>query len=175
MTTSLCSPPGHNRQQEEHSRQPKEPSQPQVDEHPPGLPAWALPVTPAKPGMATSRRQVGAGCCYMWEPSQSLPDLRSQLRGHRVQHGMSHLPSVRSHACLSHTVTSSSSPQMSVLRLSRDLRLTSCLGTCPGGLASGLQTEGHCQQKATPPRPKPLACVPLWELLSYWPQPPPTC
>ncbi|XP_027275066.1 zinc finger RNA-binding protein 2 isoform X2 [Cricetulus griseus] len=47
------------RQQEEHSRQPKEPSQPQVDEHPPGLPAWALPVTPAKPGMATSRRQSG--------------------------------------------------------------------------------------------------------------------
>ncbi|XP_021492527.1 zinc finger RNA-binding protein 2 [Meriones unguiculatus] len=45
------------RQQEEHSRQSEEPPEPQVEEHTPGLPAWALPADPARPGVAATRRQ----------------------------------------------------------------------------------------------------------------------
>lgn len=47
------------RQQEEHSRQPEETPQPQVEEQLPGLPAWALPAPTTRPGMATARRQSG--------------------------------------------------------------------------------------------------------------------
>ncbi|XP_031205683.1 zinc finger RNA-binding protein 2 isoform X3 [Mastomys coucha] len=47
------------RQQEEHSRQPEEPPQPQIEEQLPGLPAWALPAPTPRPGTATARRQSG--------------------------------------------------------------------------------------------------------------------
>ncbi|XP_021059911.1 zinc finger RNA-binding protein 2 isoform X2 [Mus pahari] len=47
------------RQQEEHSRQPEETPQPQVEEQLPGFPAWALPAPTTRPGMATARRQSG--------------------------------------------------------------------------------------------------------------------
>ncbi|XP_006241095.1 zinc finger RNA-binding protein 2 isoform X1 [Rattus norvegicus] len=47
------------RQQEEHSRQPEEPPQPQVEEQLPGSPTWALPAPTTRPGMASPRRQSG--------------------------------------------------------------------------------------------------------------------
>ncbi|XP_028627510.1 zinc finger RNA-binding protein 2 [Grammomys surdaster] len=47
------------RQQEEHSRQPEEPPQPQVEEQLSGLPAWAFPAPTTRPGTATTRRQSG--------------------------------------------------------------------------------------------------------------------
>lgn len=76
VITALCLPTsGHHRQQEEQSSELEELPQPQIDEQSPTSPAWALPAPTAKPGMATTRRQVGEGadvpCKDLLSPHQA--------------------------------------------------------------------------------------------------------
>lgn len=105
-----CVPVWPHRQQEEHSRQPEEPPQPQVEEQLPGSPTWALPAPTTRPGMASPRRQVGtAVTCRTLTPHQALgaPQRAQDPEDYTVlwvQCGTSDLWSLGSHACLSHTV-----------------------------------------------------------------------
>lgn len=164
-TTALCPCLCPHRQQEEQSRQPEEPPQPQVDEQLPGLPAWALPAPTTRPGTATTRRQVGAGVAWRsLHPHQAsgAPQRAQDPEDDPVLWGQHVRPLEPPVTGMSVPHCGSLQPSRSVCprRLGRDLRLASCLRrTCPVWLlASGLEMEGCCQKRGNPPRPKPPVC-----------------
>lgn len=159
---------GPHRQQEEQSRQPEEPPQPQVQEQPPGSPAWALPAPTPRPGMAATRRQVGAGVtCRTLSTHQALgaPQRAQDPEDHPVlgvQCGMSDLWSLGSHACPTPWLPPAFQKCLSS-QVEQDPRLASCLRrTWPVWLlASGPEMEDCCQGRAAPFRPKALHVLPV--------------
>lgn len=178
MTSGDLSPvslSGPHRQQEEHSRQPEEPPQPQIEEQLPGLPAWALPAPTPRPGTATARRQVGAGVTRRTlSPRQAsgAPPRAQDSEDYPVlwvQHGMSDLQSLGPHVCPTLWLS---------LRPPRK-----CLSSqAEQGPKAGLLLEedtycealslwlGHGRMLPEESRPTQTpACVPLWGLLSQWP------